>query len=293
MDPDDTPRVLIQNNNGKYAIETVKNSAELDLTIGPRYTQSDVRLNAAKPLGLNTSGVLGKQKPKNLAQNRPKCLYFVFSFILRRLSVLGINDGTRIVQRLGDGPSIQTFHVTGKFGKAYENNFKGSLLSSRASYKHIFPGKLFALCASMQSLYQRRMFDLMGVDIQSQAAYELACKGPIRPMVKNSPLIYGIRCIEYKLPRFTLEIHAMNASEQYLCDLICEIGKKLRSVAHCRQLRCTRYGYFTFEDSLLRANWRPQDILENMMVCRKIIRQNPSMLADEVSTPVGDLNERK
>lgn len=207
--------------------------------------------------------------------------------------MLGVNYGTNIVYRLREGPSIGTFHVTGKFGKAYEDNFKGSLMTARASYRHIFPGKLFSLCASMQSLYQRQMFELMGVDIQSQAAYELACKGPIRPVDKKNPLIYGIRCIEYRLPRFTLEIHAMNASEAYLCGLICEIGMKLRSVAHCRQLRCTRYGYFTFEDSLLRAKWRPENILENMALCTKIIDENQSMLADEVSTPVFDKNERK
>lgn len=61
MDPEDTPRVLIQHNNGKYAIETVKNSAELDLTIGPRYDPQEVRIIAANDLGINTSGVLGKQ----------------------------------------------------------------------------------------------------------------------------------------------------------------------------------------------------------------------------------------
>lgn len=291
MDPEDTPRVLIQHNNGKYAIETVKNSAELDLTIGPRYDPKEVRIIPANFLGFNTSGVLGKRMqwiPHKIDRR-----VFLLFFISRSFSVLGVNYGTSIVYRLREGPSIETFHVTGKFGKGYQDNFKGSLLTARASYRHIFSGKLFSLCASMQSLYQRQMFELMGVDIQSQAGYELACKGPIRPVDKKNPLIYGIRCIDYKLPRFTLEIHAMNASEEYLCGLICEIGKKLRSVAHCRQLRCTRYGYFKFEDSLLRSKWRAENMLENMAVCRRIIGENQSMLADDVSTPVFDKNERK
>lgn len=60
MDPEDTPRVVIQNHNGKYAIETVTNSAELNLLIGPRYMQNEFRCSSANYLGRNTSGVLGK-----------------------------------------------------------------------------------------------------------------------------------------------------------------------------------------------------------------------------------------
>lgn len=148
-----------------------------------------------------------------------------------------------------------------------------------------------SLLASMQASHQRQMFEMCGVDIQSQAAYELACKGPIRPMNKNNPLIYGIKCIEFNRPEFTLEIHAMNTSEEYLCNLIAEIGLQMRSMAHCTKLRCTRYGYFTFEDSLLRGKWRAQNMLHNMELCRKRVSEHPSMLTDEVSTPVGHLND--
>lgn len=60
MEADDNPRVLIQKQDDKYAIETVLNSAELDLTIGPRYMQNDIRCNSANYLGPNSSGVLGE-----------------------------------------------------------------------------------------------------------------------------------------------------------------------------------------------------------------------------------------
>lgn len=141
----------------------------------------------------------------------------------------------------------------------------------------------------MQALHQRKMYDMCGVDLQSQAAYELACKGIIRPLLRNSPFIYGIRCIEFKRPEFTLEINAVNASEPYLCGLICEIGMKLRSVAHCRKIRCTRYGYFTYNDSLLRSHWNLQNIVDNFGVCRQLIERYPEMLSDESSTPVGTI----
>lgn len=63
MDPDDTPKVMINRlSDGKYAVELVKDSAQLDLTIGPRYMPNDVKCNVANWLGRNTSGVLGKLK---------------------------------------------------------------------------------------------------------------------------------------------------------------------------------------------------------------------------------------
>lgn len=47
-------------------------------------------------------------------------------------------------------------------------------------------------------------FRLCGVDIQSQTAYELATQGLMRPATSKTPLIYGIRCIDFKLPEFTI-----------------------------------------------------------------------------------------
>ena len=42
-------------------------------------------------------------------------------------------------------------------------------------------------------------------DIQSQEAYELACRGPLRPDSDDTePYIYGVKCIHFKSPNFTL-----------------------------------------------------------------------------------------
>ena len=48
------------------------------------------------------------------------------------------------------------------------------------------------------------MFELCGVDVQSQAAFELAVQGPLRPAVNKVPLIYSFRCIDFKKPHFTI-----------------------------------------------------------------------------------------
>jgi len=43
-----------------------------------------------------------------------------------------------------------------------------------------------------------------GVDIQSQTAYELAVKGLIKPANSKIPLLYGIKCIHFQPPDFTI-----------------------------------------------------------------------------------------
>jgi hypothetical protein len=40
--------------------------------------------------------------------------------------------------------------------------------------------------------------------MQSQSAYELALKGPIRPIDRNIPMIYSIKCVNFEPPEFTL-----------------------------------------------------------------------------------------
>jgi hypothetical protein len=43
-----------------------------------------------------------------------------------------------------------------------------------------------------------------GVDIQSQTAYELALQGLIKPANSKIPLLYGIKCIHFQPPDFTI-----------------------------------------------------------------------------------------
>lgn len=45
---------------------------------------------------------------------------------------------------------------------------------------------------------------LCGLDIQSQAAYELAVQGLVRPADMHIPMIYNIKCIDFTSPEFTL-----------------------------------------------------------------------------------------
>lgn len=130
----------------------------------------------------------------------------------------------------------------------------------------------------MQASHQKKMFELCGVDIQTQAAYELALKGTIRPDSFKIPVLYGIKCVRFNSPEFELEIHAINENEDYFGILTHEIGLQLHTVAHCKSIRCIRHGPFDVEQSLLRREWRLQNIVNNLNISNEILRKNPCVL---------------
>lgn len=63
------------------------------------------------------------------------------------------------------------------------------------------------------------LFRLSGLDIQSQAAYDLAVKGPIRPADPNVPMIYTIKCINFEPPNFTLGEYQTEMLMIFMCIL--------------------------------------------------------------------------
>lgn len=191
--------------------------------------------------------------------------------------MIGLNEGTKDVFHIRQNQLLRSYHVSGTFGTATENNFRDTKVVARSTYNHVWPDRIASLLASMQASHQKKMFELAGVDIQSQSAYDMAVRGLIRPATNEIPVIYGVRCIEFRRPNFLIELHAINESEEYILQLIQEIGVQLHSVAHCTGIRCVRYGQFNVDDSLLRKHWTLQGVLTNMTECRKLLRKYPNM----------------
>lgn len=197
------------------------------------------------------------------------------------LLVFGINKGLRQTMRIQRNRPLRAYHVTGRLGIATENHLPDSHVTVKATYRHVHPERLSALASSLQASHQRKMFELCGVDMQSQAAYEISCKGLIRPANNSQPVIYGIKLIDFQKPNFTLEIHAINESEDYLATLIHEIGIELKTVAHCSALRCIRHGKFSVENSLLRHGWNLAGVVKNMREQKEILEKNPFLLKQD------------
>lgn len=119
-------------------------------------------------------------------------------------SVFGLNRGTKTARLIRETRPVRVYHATGKFGKATETHFNDSPITALATFDHIYEDKLNSCLSSIQTSHQKKMFELCGVDLQSQTAFELAAKGPLRPIKENVPLIYSMRCIEFKKPYFTI-----------------------------------------------------------------------------------------
>lgn len=166
-------------------------------------------------------------------------------------------------------------------------DFAGSMVMHQATYDHVTRGKLDGLLASMQADYQKQMFDSCGINLQTQEAYDLACKGLIRPGQPTECIIYGTKCIAFKRNNFTLEVNCMNATEERLISLITKIAINLRTLAHCIKIRRTRYGFFSYENALLRGEIHLSNIIQNIAECEQIWYRHPNMVDREVTTPVG------
>lgn len=62
-------------------------------------------------------------------------------------------------------------------------------------------------------------FRMCGIDMQSQLAYDLAAKGPIRPADSKIPIVYGMKCIDFVGPEFTLGVYYLNLCYEALFNL--------------------------------------------------------------------------
>lgn len=246
--------VAIEGETNKSMKVIVRNSyADHPLVVGPRYQVNDFKLAAIKIMKQEVSGVIA----------------------------CGINRGNRLIHELRQAKSTRFYRVKGLLGQATNTYFHTGKIVEKSTYNHIRRGHIDKICSSMQSSHQRKMFELCGVDIQSQAAYELAIKGPLRPADPNIPMIYAIKCTDFSPPHFTLEIACVNEDDMYLKTIIHELGMQLRSTATCTQILCLQDGLFTIDNALLPKHWTLKNIIENMYLCQKLIKENEEVLKQE------------
>ncbi|KAF5302691.1 hypothetical protein FQR65_LT08433 [Abscondita terminalis] len=229
------------------------NLADHPLVVGERYHPDDVRCTWSSFLGFNTSGVL----------------------------MLGLQNGTKTAFHMRMSKLMRAYRIKGKLGRATDNFYKDGKVVEKTTFRFIQRHHLDGVLASLQGAHQRKMFELCGVELQSQTAYDLAVQGPIRPANSKIPVIYGIKCVHFDSPDFTIEVHCINEYETYLKTLIHEIGMKLRSTANCTGIQCIRHSYFDLDKALLRKHWTLQPIITNLEECNDIINQHQNILKQD------------
>ncbi|XP_076627766.1 pseudouridylate synthase TRUB2, mitochondrial [Colletes latitarsis] len=258
--------------NSPMRVDTHDSYSDNILVVGPRYQKQDFILGASRIVLAESSGVV----------------------------VCGINFGTSFIKTIRYSNFTKFYKVKGLLGQATDTYFYTGKIKERSTYKHVKRGHIDKICSSMQSSHQRKMFENCGVDIQSQAAYDLAVKGLLRPADRKIPMIYTIRCIDFSPPEFTLEIVCINEDEMYLKTIIHDLGMRLHSTATCTQINCVQDGLFNVNIALLKKHWTLHDILTNMQMCHKIIQNNKRVLyrgsptlmeynTDNVATPQKEL----
>ncbi|KAH3797766.1 pseudouridylate synthase TRUB2, mitochondrial-like [Dreissena polymorpha] len=217
----------------------------LRLVVGNVFKLMDIELSYTSHLSKNSSGVI----------------------------VVGVGrEGKALIRDIQAANYLAVYHVKGRLGFSTQTFFHDGVFVQRRTFNHVTKGKLDRVCGAAQSGHQRRMFECAGVDRDSQEAYELACAGIIRPSSKESPpVLYGVKCIYFNPPEFTLEVHSINADCKFLAELVHDIGKEVKSAAVCTHIHKLRHGHFTLDDALLYRDWHLQPILTNMQSCRRHI----------------------
>ncbi|CAH0405669.1 unnamed protein product [Chilo suppressalis] len=244
-------RVEIQGpTNDAMTVKLVTNYADDPLVCGPRYIKEDFRCSWATHLGLFSSGVL----------------------------LLGINDGTKLTYLINTARLTRAYKVHGQLGKATDTYFWNGKTVEKSSFGHVTREKIDKVIAHMQAAHQKTMFEMSGLHMESQTMFDLASQGLIRPASNKLPVIYGIKCVHFNSPNFTLEIQATNEYDKYLWTLIHDLGVQLKTSAYCTGVQCIRQGKFDLKLALLRKHWQLQYIIQNMDKCRSIMEENSLLL---------------
>lgn len=192
--------------------------------------------------------------------------------------VLTINN-SKLEHIIKDLRLPRTYRVGMKLGEATDTSFDGGKIIEKSTFDHLIgrPQILDRTLASIRASHQRGSFLSTKVDLQSQEAYELAVKGPIRPDRYGPTLIYGLKCVEYKLPNIELEITCINETQAYLAELVSELGLTLKTNAVCGHIRCIRYGFFTLDHALLMKHVNLENVLINIGSLKKLIKVNNNL----------------
>jgi len=222
------------------------------LVLGPAYEGTDVDIKPVNNLTSRASGVI---------------LY-------------GINKGRRKANFMRKANPLITYEVNCEFGRHTKTGFSDGPTLSKATWKHLIRRKfqIDQVCANIEASHRKQAWTLTDVDPQSQEAYELASKGPLRPTVTTDPLIYSIRCTHWDLPKFSVKIQCVGDDHRFILDLISELGIRMKTFAHTTSLRCSQVSVWTADQCLLPQQFTLQTILQNIQHNSIIIENNRQLL---------------
>ncbi|XP_061195188.1 pseudouridylate synthase TRUB2, mitochondrial-like [Saccostrea echinata] len=177
---------------------------------------------------------------------------------------------------------IRVYHLSGTLGWTTLDNTAGANKIKRHSYEHVGKSDMDKICGLAQNMHQWRMLNYAGVIPNSQEAYDLLKQGLVKPMNSlTPPLIYGVKCIKFEPPHFTLEVHCVNESYTFLRDFVYKVGVAVRSSAFCSKIRRIRYGPIGLEYALVVEDWGVEKICNSIRQCNKLLTRKDEKQSDK------------
>lgn len=67
---------------------------------------------------------------------------------------------------------------------------------------------------------------------------------------------------------------SVNENEDYLLNLVHEVGYRIKNLAITTAVHCIRHSYFSLENAILKKHWSLQNILDNLNHCNDILKLN-------------------
>ena len=194
--------------------------------------------------------------------------------------LVGLNDGgVSLAKAVKRARLMSTYHVRGEFGRATRTGWSDGKTVMCQGWKYVRRRThlLEQLLINISSAHQSRAWEVAEVGVDTQEAYELACKGPVRPKMISESLVYNISLLEAELPHFTLEIQVVEGSgdqdQGHLVRLVEELAIKCKTVASVHSVRCAALGPWSADSALLYKHLDLQNVLNNISHNRNIHRE--------------------
>uniref|UniRef100_UPI00358F516B pseudouridylate synthase TRUB2, mitochondrial-like n=1 Tax=Myxine glutinosa TaxID=7769 RepID=UPI00358F516B len=178
--------------------------------------------------------------------------------------VMAVGNGNKLLPEFQKARFTRTYTLHGRLGFATKDFSDSGQVIEKVTYDHVTRERLERVIAMVHSSHQKALLTYSGIGLSSQAAYEMAAQGFLRPTQSSPTLLTALRCVHFRPPDFTLEVHCVNETCPALRRIIHEIGLELRSAASCLLVRRTFEQPFGLDDALLPAQWGLTAILNSI-----------------------------
>lgn len=117
------------------------------------------------------------------------------------LTVFGIDRvGVRQAFHIRSSMNLRVFQLSVKLGEKTVNNYSNTKVIEEAPYKHVTEAKICNAVASVEAMNLQKIDELPGMAVREQTARELGQRGWIRPPSSEIPIVYEVKCVEFKRP---------------------------------------------------------------------------------------------